>query len=260
MRFSTPKMLPQASGCTVHLDEFTNAPKQNQNLGLQIARERRVGEWTAPDGTFVILSGNGKKDRCHTERLSSAMANRVMFLHLVTDLDDWTQWALSAGLDVRIIAFLRFRPALLHNFDPAKWDGESGFGSPRSWEAVARLIATNPPLSLRGRMIEGLVGPGNGAEVSAFLTTYEKLPSIDAILTDPSGAPVPDDLSARYAVCAALAFKSTKGNFGRVLTYLGRMPKEFEVLGVRLGVKSKLELTHTRDFVAWAADNRDTLL
>jgi hypothetical protein len=260
MRFSIPALLPSDPNSTLNLDEFPNAPKQNQNIALQIALERRVGEWRAPENTFIMLAGNSQGDRCHVEKLSSAMANRVMFLHLVPDLDDWTEWALGAGVDVRVIAFLRFRPGLLHSFDPAKWDGEQGFASPRSWEATARLVASNPPSSLRVPMLEGILGAGPAAEFGSFLDTYEQLPSIDGILMDPSGADVPTAPSPRYAVCAALSQRTTPSNFGRVITYLSRMPKEFEVFGVRLTHKLTKGLTTTKDFIKWASDNRDVLL
>ena len=259
MRFSVPALLPTTPGTTLHFDEFTNAPKLNQNMALQITHEKRVGEWVAPERTMMILSGNGQGDRCHTERLSSALANRVMFLHLVPDLEDWSAWALKAGVDVRVVAFLRFRPDLLHTFSASSWDGETGFASPRSWAATARLVEANPPGFLRHPMLEGLIGPGPAAELNAFLATYEALPSIDGILLDPKGSEVPEDPSARYAVCAALCNRTTKGNFDRVSTYLARLPKEFEVFGVRLCYKVKKEITATRAFVQWASDNTASL-
>jgi hypothetical protein len=260
MRFSIPALLPSHPNTMLNLDEFPNAPKQNQNIALQIALERRVGEWQAPENTFICLAGNSQNDKCHVEKLSSAMANRVMFLHLVPDLDDWTEWAISGGVDVRLIAFLRFRPDLLHSFDPQKWDGEGGFASPRSWEASSRLINSNPPTSLRVPMLEGLVGAGPAAEFGAFLDTYEDLPSIDSILMDPTGTEVPAAPSPRYAVCAALAQRTTTSNFGRVLTYLDRLPKEFTVFGVRLCSKLTKGVTSSKDFIKWASDNRSVLL
>jgi len=167
---------------------------------------------------------------------------------------------LDAGVDVRIIAFLRFRPDLLHSFDAAKWSGEEGFASPRSWAATARLVDANPPPAIRHPMLEGLIGRGPAAEFNAFLSVYEQLPSIDGILLDPKGAEVPTDPSTRYAVCAALCNRVDKNNFGRVSTYLGRLPKEFEVFGVRLAYKVKKEIAACRDFIQWAADNRTALL
>lgn len=260
MKFATPAEYPTEPGNVWLLDEFSCAGKAVQNAALQLVLDRRVGDYTVPDNTLLVLAGNGASHRVHVERLSSAVANRIMFIHLVPDLDDWTEWALAAGVDVRLVAFLRFRPDLLHSFDPAKWDGETGFATPRSWAAAARLVASEPPAYLRHPMLEGLVGPGPAAELNAFLTIYEQLPSIDGILLDPKGSDVPEEPSARYAVCAALANKAEKGNFSRVTTYLGRLPKEFEVFGVRLTVRTKKEVLSSKDFITWAVDNKDVML
>ena len=260
MKFSLPNWFPTEPGNVLALEEFSCASKMVQNGSLQLTLDRRIGDHVLPENTLTVLAGNGASHRVHVERLSSAVANRIMFIHLVPDLDDWTEWALAAGVDVRLVAFLRFRPDLLHSFDPAKWDGETGFATPRSWAAAARLVASEPPAYLRHPMLEGLVGPGPAAELNAFLTIYEQLPSIDGILLDPKGSDVPEEPSARYAVCAALANKAEKGNFNRVTTYLGRLPKEFEVFGVRLTVRTKKEVLSSKDFITWAVDNKDVML
>ena len=44
MRFSVPALLPSDPNSTLNLDEFPNAPKQNQNIALQIAQERDMGD------------------------------------------------------------------------------------------------------------------------------------------------------------------------------------------------------------------------
>ena len=260
MRFSIPAMLPTEPGCTLALDEFTNGSKQSQNMALQIALERRVGEWVAPKDTFIVLAGNGKDVRCHVEKLSAAMANRVMFLHLVADLNDWTRWALDSGVDTRTIAFCRLRPELLHSFNPAKWDGEEGYPSPRSWERVSEITKHGIPRTLQRPAFEGLVGKGASVEYSSFLDTVDKVPNPDAILADPLGAMVPDEPAARYAVSAALIMKATKNNFGRVIAYVSRLPKEFEVFAIRSATKVKPEVVNTREFIGWCADNADNIL
>ena len=260
MEFAIPAEYPTTPRNVWCLDEFPCAGKQVQNGSLQLTLDKRVGDYVVPDDTLIMLAGNSQADRVHVEKLSSAVCNRLMFVYLAPDLDDWSNWALENGIDVRMVAFLRFRPDLLHNFDAKKWDGESGFASPRSWASAARLIEQEPPASLRLAMLEGLLGAGAAAELNGFLSIYEALPSIDGVLLDPKGSPVPKDPSARYAVCAALANRATKGNFGRIAQYVSRLPKEFEVFGVRLVYKMKKEVASTTEFISWATDNREVLL
>ena len=64
----------------------------------------------------------------------------------------------------------------------------------------------------------------------------------------------------RRLVCAALSQRVTAGNFGRILTYLDRLPMEFATFGVRLAYKLKKEVATTKDFIKWATDHKDVLL
>jgi hypothetical protein len=262
MRFALPAFLPDPDDKdpVILLDEFTTAPKQTQNVALQITHDKRVGEWTAPKGTFIILASNSALDKCHTERVSAALGNRVLWLYLRPDLDDTTEYMLGKNLDVRTVAFLRFRPDLLHSFDPQKWDGESGFPTPRSWEQVARLTALSPRPGIREALYNGLLGYGPSTEYVAFLSLYEKLPSIDGILLDPQGGEIPDDPATKYAVICALVNRVSKESAEACFQYFARMPKEFEVFGVKTAYKTKKDvLTASKSFIKWAVDNREVI-
>ncbi|MGH2364228.1 MAG: hypothetical protein ACRDHX_06205 [Chloroflexota bacterium] len=59
-----------------------------------------------------------------------ALANRFTRLNVQPDLDDWCKWAVKAGIEPVVIAFLRFRPALLHQFNREA----RAFPTPRSWQ------------------------------------------------------------------------------------------------------------------------------
>lgn len=255
MRFAVPEDYPEEGGNVWLLDEFSCASKMVQNAALQLVLDKMVGKYEVPENTLLALAGNGAGHRVHVERLSAAVANRIMFIHLTPDLDDWTRWAVENSVDVRVIAFIRFRPDLLHTFNPATWDGESGFGSPRSWAMAARLVAQNPPVSLRMPMIEGLVGQGPGAELHAFLSLYEQLPNVDSILRAPAKADVPTEPSTRYALCAAIVNRLNKDNFAAALEYLQRLPKEFEVFAVQSAFRVKPEIALTKEFTHWVIGN-----
>jgi hypothetical protein len=100
---------------------------------------------------------------------------------------------------------------------------------------------------------KGDVGEGPAGEFCGFLKTFRKLPSVDTILLDPKGAVVPDDPSTQYALCGALAHKTSKDNFSRVITYVQRLPAEFGVLFVRDILKRDKDIANTKDFIRWAS-------
>ena len=55
--------------------------------------------------------------------MPSPLANRFTHYEIEANLDDWVSWAHACGIDPRVIAFLRFRPDLLFDFDPAAQPG-----------------------------------------------------------------------------------------------------------------------------------------
>src|ERR1700730_4770334 len=220
---------PQGNGL-LFLDELNRAPQLVQNACLQLALERQGGEYSLPDGWSVVAAGNPDTHRGVT-RMSEALANRFVHLAIAPDLDDWTRWAISADVRPELIAFVRFRPELLHSYDPKST--EKAYPSPRSWEFVSQILNASPPVSVEHALYAGTVGEGPAGELVGFLDVYRQLPSIDGILMNPKKAKVPEEPGALFAVSAALARKSTEGNFDRVMTYADRMPPEWMVYCVK---------------------------
>ena len=187
--------------------------------------------------------------------MSSALCNRFVHLDCEPDLDDWGKWAIKAAIEPAVIAFLRFRPELLHKFDRT----EKAFPSPRSWEFVSRVTATNPGKDVELAIFEGTVGHGAAIEYMAFLGLFRNLPSIDAILLNPDKAPVPHDAGTLWAIAAALARRASDQNLRRVITYLDRMPAEYAVLTVKDAVARDHGLTSTQEFTQWAVAHSDVV-
>lgn len=236
-------------------DEIDRAAPAVMSAAMQIVLDRRVGEHVLPDSVRVIAAGNGRTDRTGTNKMPSALANRFCHLDVTADSETWARWAAGAGVDPAIVAFVRFRPALLIG-EAAPTDRT--FPSPRAWVRAGRLM--NLPDHIRHALIAGLVSAGPAAEFEAFVRVMRQLPSLDSILADPAGAPVPSDPSARYAVSAALSRRATIQNFAAVLEYARRLPREFEINCAVDAVKRTPTLTGTRAFVAWAVRNQDVTI
>jgi hypothetical protein len=52
------------------------------------------------------------------------------------DMQEWSEWAIQAGIRPEVIAFLRFRPELISAFDR----DAHAFPSSRSWEFVSHIL------------------------------------------------------------------------------------------------------------------------
>ena len=190
--------------------------------------------------------------------MPSALANRMVHLEFDTSLDDWLAWAQGAGIRREVCAFLRFRPRLLHDFDPQRT--EKAFASPRSWEFVSRILDAKPAQDVEYELFQGTVGPAAAAEFMGFLSVWRELPTVDSILAAPNAAEVPQEPAALYATCEALSLRAAQDTMEALTTYAQRLPAEFSVLLMRDAVCQDTEVVHTAAFSRWAEQNAEVLL
>ena len=214
------------------LDEITSAPPSVSAAAYQLILDRKLGEYEVPGGWAIFAAGNRQGDRGVTYTMPAPLANRLSHFEVETHLDDWVAWAWSNGIDERVIAFLRFRPELLFDFDPAH--NPVAFPSPRSWEFAHRGLQKfgDHPALLLGTL-QACVGPAAGIELHAFVNSLEQMPDLDAILAG-EAMPVPDEVDLQYAVAAALVGRAIRARdqenaseiIGNILEYANRFPQK----------------------------------
>lgn len=263
--WATPGELPTSGTGVIFLDELNRAPTLVQNACFQLILDRRLGEYTLPDGWTVIAACNRETDGGGVTRMSSALGNRFVHIDVVADLGDWSTWAtqpLDASvvppvplIDPVVTAFLRFKPGLLHEFDK----DAHAFPTPRSWSFVSDIVRMQPSRDVEMALVEGAVGHGAAVEFLSFVQLWRNLPNIDAIIMDPKGSKVPGDTATLYAVSAALASRATPDNLGRVMVYLDRIPQEYNVFAMRDATVRDPALTTTPEFITWAVKHQDLL-
>ena len=254
-KWATPEFLPEDGEGILFLDELNAAPAMVQASCYQLVLDRKLGEYALPKGWAIVAAGNRDSDRAVTTRMPTPLRNRFVHLDFETDSQEWSEWAIQAGIRPEVVAFLRFRPDLLSQFDR----DQNAFPSPRSWEFVSHILATAPDPAVEHELFAGTVGSGAATEFSGFLKTYRQLPNIDAILLNPQKEPVPTDPSAQYAVASALAHCASDMNFAQICTYLERMPTEFSVLCVRDASLRAPDVKHTAAYTKWAVANHNVL-
>ena len=255
--WATPDFLPSEGEGILFLDELTSAPQLTQAACYQLVLDRKLGEYVLPEGWRIVAAGNRETDRGVVNRMPSALCNRFAHIDFAVDLDDWTTWAAGNGIATEIIAFIRFREELLHDFDAKRAD--KSFPTPRSWEFVSRLIIDPVDPDIEYPLIAGIVGEGAATEFTAFLKIARSIQSPDTILMSPDTADVPDDAGTLYAISSALARKATENNMDRVVTYANRLPDEFSVFLIKDALHREPDIAHTRAFIEWAAKHHDIM-
>ena len=190
--FAPPSFLPTDGEGILFLDELNMASPSVMGIAQQLILDRQVGDYKVPEGWFIVAAGNRTEDRAAISQMPAPVANRFIHFHIDSSLDSWKEYAIGAGINEKILAFLNFRPQLLYNFEK----NQSAWPSPRSWEFANTLL--NIDLS-----IESAVGSGAASEFYAYQTIYTELPNVDLIF-DGEDIPVPHEPSLIYAVCGAL--------------------------------------------------------
>lgn len=235
VEWAVPAILPNeerhGNRGILFLDEITSAPPAVSAAAYQLILDRRLGEYEVPGHWAIFAAGNRQGDRGVTYTMPAPLANRFSHFEVDTHLDDWVAWAYANDIDERVIAFLRFRPEMLFDFDPAH--NPVAFPSPRSWEFAHRGLHKfgDHPQLLQGTL-QACVGPAAGIELHAFVNSLDQMPDLDAILAGDE-VPVPTEIDLQYAVAAALVGRAIRANAGvdaarvisNILVYAGRFPQ-----------------------------------
>lgn len=250
------------------LDDLGQAPPAVQAACMQLLLARRVNGHRISDHVMFCAATNRKADRAGVSGILEPVKSRfAAIVEMDADLESWVAWALAHDVTIETIAFLRFRPELLHKFEPTTEIRNTP--SPRTW---AKLDAVHQQLEqfrmsdpqvirrIEPEAYAGAVGEGAAAEYLGFLRIWRDLPDVDAVLMSPATAPVPTDAATLYALTGALAHKVQKDSMDRFCQYSKRLPEEFSVRMVRDAVSQKPEVTGTRAYVEWASAMKDLII
>jgi hypothetical protein len=241
VEWAIPAILPDARrhgpAGILFLDEINAAPPSVSAAAYQLILDRRLGEYQVPPGWIIIAAGNRQGDRGVTYTMPAPLANRFAHFEVETHLDDWVAWAYRNRIDERVIAFLRFRPERLFDFDPAH--NPVAFPSPRSWEFAHRALqkfVDHREILLGG--LQACVGPAAGLELHAFIENLDRMPDLEAILRGEE-VPIPKEIDLQYAVASALVGKAIRAQetpeavtvIGHILDFAARLrPREMGVM------------------------------
>lgn len=214
---------------------------------------RACGSHRLPDHVTIVAATNGREHRAGVSGLLAPVKSRfATIVSVEPTLNDWVDWALTRGLAPEIIAYLRSYPQHLIANEVAP--GLQNEPNPRTWENAARIFSLDLPKALRLPALAGAIGEGAAVEFCAYLEMLSSLVSVDAILTDPTHAPLPEGPSQYYATVTGLAARTDQANFRRCALYIDRIVDagfaEFAVLYVKDSLRRQgPKLTTNADYI-----------
>ena len=250
--WAPPAFLPRDGVGILFLDELNTAPPAVQASAYQLILDRKVGEYTLPDGYAIVAAGNRESDRGIVYKMPSPLANRFVHLEMEVSVEDWKDWAYSAGIDDRIIAYIAYKNEDLFSFDPKL--NEKSFATPRSWEFVNNILKSSMPANLVLESVAGAIGRERAVNFLSFSKVMGRLPDLDAILSGES-SDQSKEIDVLYALSAGLVSKILSApedaKVENLLMYSLAMQSEFAVMMVQDLQRADIKMEHLNGFGKW---------
>jgi len=235
------------------LDELNTAAPMVQASAYQLILDRKIGEYTLPDGWAIVAAGNRESDRGVVFRMAAPLANRFVHLDMEVNLEDWQVWAKKSDIDTTIIAYTSYRPDALFAFNTQ--NDSKAFATPRTWQYVNEILLSQPEDDLLMDLVKGAIGEELAASFLGFRSVASKLPDIDAILEGKESS-VPKETSALHILCTSLSMRiddETRANeLDNLLKYTLNLPGEFPVMIIQDLRQREIGLDYIKSWPLWA--------
>jgi len=226
----TDKVPDGYDGWLLFLDEFNSGTKQAEAAAYKLILDRAVYKHKLHPRCLIAAAGNLTTDRAIVNTQSTATTSRLNHYRMRIDHKVWVDWANAHEIDHRIISLIKFKPELLHRFDPST--NELTFPCPRTWEFASKVITGGEAIDHINKIrLAGTIGEGAAVELATYSEIYQNLPTIEQILANPkSGWKVPKEPSEQYAVTTMLAHNSTPDNIEKIIIAINRLPVEMQIV------------------------------
>lgn len=207
-----------------NLDELPQAFLANQNICSQIVNEYRVGDHRISRGITICATGNKPENKAGTTTMPTHLKDRLNFITIEVDADDWLEYASKKGLDRRVRAYIKQNPGKLHKFNVAANANQT----PRSWTKTSAILGLNLPQAIRTEAIAGQIGEGAGSEFESWLRVEDRMPKLEDVINKPEEAPLfgNRDSDVLYLLVTALADVAKPDNIENIIKYIKRIPAQ----------------------------------
>ena len=233
------------------LDELNTAAPMVQASAYQLILDRKIGEYSLPDGWAIVAAGNRESDRGVVFRMAAPLSNRFVHLEMEVSAPDWKSWARKSNIHPAIVAFIAHREDALFTFGQ---NDNRAFATPRTWQYVHEILSSEPEADLLMPLISGAIGEELGASFLGFLSVASQIPDIDAIFSGECKE-VPKEPSALHILSSSLTMKvnetTSSKKLNHLLGYTLAMPAEFAIMIIQDLRERHIELDHLDNWTLW---------
>lgn len=261
-RFAASQVLPKDKDAKflILVDELADCPIHEQSGFYQLLLDRKMGEYTLPEGCDVIGATNDETHGACANPLSSAIKTRVCVINVKSDLEQSIKYALNNQWHPTVIGFMRFcGQELLDGFNPNDFAGGS---TGRGLEQLSNVEKSEFPsdLTIGEAVAQGLIGSEYGTKYA----TYRMLdiPSVQDVFDNPAKADVPEkDTGKLFAYCSMIATScDTPEKYRAVEKYAARLGRVDRIGLMADCARAFPNLKSTSTFATFAAENQDLIV
>ena len=242
------------------VEEIATAARLTQVVLYELIGDRRIGKYPIAPGSLIVTTGNRPEDAAHVEKISSALRGRYTAVTMRADPQDFLNFAAKNRIHPMVSGFINYKKQRLSEFDGKKWDGVSGYPSPRAWHRVSDLMwsgLADSPLLLN--VVAGDVGYAPALEFTGYVETHHKIITPEQIILDPLNCRVADDRMERWATASAISLAMKPENAEPLYQYLQRLDGEYSFFAIRHALGRNPMLLRVPIIRDWALANQGTL-
>jgi hypothetical protein len=242
------------SGVLLFLDEIDRATPEVRQGIFELTDSRKLNGHTLHEDTVIVAAVNGGENSSEYQvgEMDPAELDRYTVFDVEPTIEDWLEWSKDVVTPVVWDFINQSRNHLEHsdgNFEPGKV-----YPSRRSWARFSEtLCAAGDPrkadASLLFTLAQGFVGFEAAISFRDFVTNYEKLVTVEDILTEGNIAATSDFSINQHGALiekmdASNIFESTllsKEQLGNLAMYFVSLPGEMAMKLFGIVGKSQLK-------------------
>lgn len=242
------------NGWLIFFDEFNSGVPAVQAAAYKIILDRMVGIHNIHKNVAMVCAGNLETDNAIVQPMSTALQSRLVHIHLIVDKEEWVNWANTNDIDHRLVSYINFKPGDLYSFRPNHTD--MTYSCPRTLAFASRILKV---VELDSKdtlpLLAGTLSEGIARELLTFCKIENELPKIAQIEANPTATFVPTATSVLWALTGSISHHATVKNIGPLITYIKRMPKEFQVVCLKATVRRNKDILGTKELQDWIASS-----
>jgi hypothetical protein len=187
------------------------------------------------------------------------MQSRLIHLEVRVCHKVWGRWADNSNIDHRVKSFIKFKPTLLHNFEPNHTD--LTFPCPRTWDFVSRIISSWKSIEIaKLPLLAGTIGQGAAREFFSYTKIFGEIPTIEQILSNPEDCLFGPEPSMHYALSGLVAHNMNANNADTLMKFIVRLGIDFQVVTLRAAIAKDNEIRKQAAVKQWVIRNVQELL